>query len=313
MPTSVPIRTTSLPFPLVARGKVRDVYDVGEERLLIVATDRLSAFDVVMTEPIPGKGEVLTQVTAWWLDRLADLTDHHMIAVDPDAIAAAAPQLAPHRDAWARRAMLVRRTAPIPIECVVRGYIAGSAWSEYKKAGTLAGEPLAPDLEECCKLDEPIFSPATKASSGHDENITFDEAARRVGRELTEELRRLSLAIYARGRDVADAAGIIVADTKFEFGRLRDGTVLLIDEVLTPDSSRFWPKSGYAPGRSQPSLDKQPVRDYLADLAARGEWDMAAPPPPLPQEVVDSTAARYRELYRLLTGRDLPPSLEGSP
>jgi phosphoribosylaminoimidazole-succinocarboxamide synthase len=312
MTTTAPIRTTSLPFPLVTRGKVRDVYDVGDDRLLIVATDRLSAFDVVMTEPIPGKGEVLTQVTAWWLDRLADLSEHHLIAVDPEAIEAAAPALAPQRAAWARRSMLVRRTTPVPIECVVRGYISGSAWAEYRSRGTLAGEALPQGLEECCRLEEPIFSPATKAVNGHDENITFDEVVRRLGAELAEELRRRSLAIYARGRDVADAVGIIVADTKFEFGTLADGTLLLIDEVLTPDSSRFWPKDGYAPGRTQPSLDKQPVRDYLEELARRGAWDKAPPPPPLPQEVVESAAARYRELYRRLTGRDLPPALGGS-
>jgi phosphoribosylaminoimidazole-succinocarboxamide synthase len=310
--TAAPIRSTSLPFPLVVRGKVRDVYDVGDDRLLIVATDRLSAFDVVMTEPIPGKGEVLTQVTAWWLDRLADLTPHHLISVDVAAIEAAVPSLAPHRDAWSGRSMLVRRTVPVPIECVVRGYMAGSAWAEYCERGTLAGERLPEGLEQCCRLEEPIFSPATKAQTGHDENITYAEVERLAGAELAAELRSRSLAIYRRGRDVAEAAGIIVADTKFEFGIQQDGSLLLIDEVLTPDSSRFWPRDGYAPGRTQPSLDKQPVRDYLEGLARAGKWNKASPPPTLPDEVITSTAARYRELYRRLTGRDLAPARAGT-
>ncbi len=301
MPRSA-ISTTSLPFPLVARGKVRDVYDVGESRLLIVATDRLSAFDVVMAEPIPCKGEVLTQATAWWLPRLADVSRNHMLAVDPDAIAAGVPGLGGTRDVWARRAMLVRRTRPFPVECVVRGYLSGSAWKEYRESGTLAGEPLPKGLVESARLDEPIFSPATKAEAGHDENITFDQMAGIVGGETAEELRRRSLAIYSRGREIAEGAGIIIADTKFEFGSLPDGTILLIDEVLTPDSSRFWPRESYRPGGPQPSLDKQPVRDYLDALTARGAWDKAPPPPPLPAEVVEATSLRYRDLFRRLTG-----------
>ncbi len=301
MPRSA-ISTTSLPFPLVARGKVRDVYDAGESRLLIVATDRLSAFDVVMAEPIPCKGEVLTQATAWWLPRLADVSRNHMLAVDPDAIAAGVPGLGGTRDLWARRAMLVRRTRPFPVECVVRGYLSGSAWKEYRESGTLAGEPLPQGLVESARLDEPIFSPATKAEAGHDENITFEQMATIVGRETAEELRRRSLAIYSRGREIAEGAGIIIADTKFEFGSLPDGTILLIDEVLTPDSSRFWPRESYRPGGPQPSLDKQPVRDYLDALTSRGAWDKAPPPPPLPAEVVEATSLRYRDLFRRLTG-----------
>ncbi len=299
------ISTTSLPFPLVARGKVRDVYDVGDDRLLIVATDRLSAFDVVMAEPIPWKGEVLTQATAWWLPRLADVSANHMLAVEPDAISAAVPGLAGTRDVWARRAMLVRRTKPFPVECVVRGYLSGSAWKEYRESGTLAGEPLPKGLVESARLDEPIFSPATKAEAGHDENITFDQMAQIVGRDTAAELRRRSLGIYSRGREIAEGAGIIIADTKFEFGRLPDGSILLIDEVLTPDSSRFWPRERYRPGGPQPSLDKQPVRDYLESLTAKGAWDKAPPPPPLPAEVIEATSLRYRDLFRRLTGLEV--------
>lgn len=293
------------PLPLVGRGKVRDIYDAGADRLLMVTTDRISAFDVVLPQPIPRKGEVLTQVTTWWLRRLEDLTPHHLIAADPVAIEAAVPGVDALLDGRRYSAMLVHRTEPVPIECVVRGYLAGSAWAEYREHGTLAGEPLPPGLVENARLDPPIFSPATKAVEGHDENITFDEVRRRVGDELAEELRRRSLAIYERGREVAAARGIIVADTKFEFGRLPDGTLLLIDEVLTPDSSRFWPREGYVPGRAQPSFDKQPVRDYLEGLTGRGLWDKEPPPPDLPREVVEATSARYRELFVRLTGQTL--------
>lgn len=299
---SAAIAETRLPFPLVARGKVRDVYDVGGDRLLMVATDRISAFDVVLPQPIPGKGEVLTQITAWWLARLGDITPNHLISADPAAIVAAVPELEASYDVWARRSMLVRRTTPVPIECVVRGYVAGSAWAEYRKHGTLAGEPLPEGLAESDRLDPPIFSPATKAVEGHDENITFAEVRRKVGDTLAEELRRRSLAIYERGREIAAEVGIIIADTKFEFGLLPDGTLLLIDEVLTPDSSRFWPKEHYTPGRSQPSLDKQPVRDFLETLVERGEWNKQPPPPDLPDDVVEATSARYREVFRRLTG-----------
>ena len=296
------IDRTELPLPLLGRGKVRDIYEAGENRLLIVATDRISAFDVVLPQPIPWKGAVLTQITAWWLARLGDLTPHHLISADPDRIAAALPELEPGREVWARRAMLVRRTNVVPIECVVRGYLSGSAWAEYRRSGTLAGEALPAGLVESQRLDPPIFSPATKAETGHDENIPFAEMQDRVGPELANLLRERSLAIYARGRDVAANADIILADTKFEFGRLEDGTVLLIDEALTPDSSRFWPGETYAAGRGQPSLDKQPVRDYLERLTRRGEWDKAPPPPDLPAGVVRATSERYRDVFRRLTG-----------
>lgn len=303
---------TALPFPLVARGKVRDVYDVGGERLLFVATDRVSAFDVVLPQPIPGKGAVLTQITAWWLERLEDLTPHHLISVDPAEIVRLVPDLGETIEEWRGRAMLVRRTAVVPIECVVRGYISGSAWKEYRESGTLAGEPLPAGLEEAARLDPPVFSPATKAAEGHDENIAFGRMKELIGEELAETLRERSLAIYERGRAVAREAGIIIADTKFEFGLLPDGTVLLIDEVLTPDSSRFWPEETYAPGRTPPSLDKQPVRDYLEERVRRGEWDREPPPPPLPPEVVAATTARYREIFHRLTGR-WPDSGVGAP
>lgn len=298
------LRASALPFPLHARGKVRDMYDVGDGLLLMLASDRLSAFDVVMTEPIPRKGAVLTAVTVWWLQRLGDLVENHLIASRPEDILARVPALAETRAEWAGRALLVRKTRPLPVECVVRGYIAGSAWREYRETGTLAGEPMPEGLRESERLDPPLFSPATKAESGHDENIPFDRVREVVGGELAERLRRLSLSIYQRGRTVAAEAGIILADTKFEFGLLEDRLVL-IDEVMTPDSSRFWPEETYAPGRAQPSLDKQPVRDYLESLARDGHWDKAAPPPPLPAEVIEATTARYVEVHRRLTGREL--------
>lgn len=290
---------------LVARGKVRDIYDAGADRLLMITTDRISAFDVVLPQPIPRKGEVLTQVTAWWLGRVADITPHHLITADPAAILAATPWAAALLEGRPYSGMLVHRTRPIPVECVVRGYLAGSAWAEYREHGTLAGEPLPPGLVENARLDPPIFSPATKAAEGHDENITFEEVRRRLGAEMAEELRRRSLAIYERGREVAAARGIIVADTKFEFGVRADGTLLLIDEVLTPDSSRFWPSEGYEPGRAQPSYDKQPVRDYLEGLASEGLWRKQPPAPDLPPAVVEATSARYQDLFLRLTGQTL--------
>ncbi len=298
------LRTSALPFPLHARGKVRDMYDVGDGLLLMLASDRLSAFDVVMTEPIPRKGAVLTAVTVWWLERLGDLVENHLVASRPEDIVARVPALAESRAEWAGRALLVRKTRPLPVECVVRGYIAGSAWREYRETGTLAGEPMPEGLRESDRLDPPLFSPATKAESGHDENIPFDRVREVVGGEVAERLRRLSLSIYQRGRTVAAEAGIILADTKFEFGVMADRLVL-IDEVMTPDSSRFWPEETYAPGRAQPSLDKQPVRDYLESLARDGRWNKAAPPPPLPAEVIEATTARYVEVHRRLTGGEL--------
>lgn len=296
---TVPV--TDLPLRLHRRGKVRDIYDLGEW-LLLVASDRISAFDVVLGQPIPRKGEVLTQLTAWWLSQLEDLVDHHLVTVDPDRITALEPRLAPTREIWGRRSMLVRRAEPILIECVVRGYISGSSWKEYRAQGTLASEPLAPGLLESQQLSPPVFSPATKAEDGHDENITFTDLRRRIGAAQAARLRDLSLAIYTRGGEIARQRGIIVADTKFEFGFAGDRTLLLIDEVLTPDSSRFWPADGYQPGRPQPSLDKQPVRDYLDGLTG---WDKRPPPPELPRQIVAATSARYLDIFRRLTGVSL--------
>ena len=295
------VHESQLPLPLLHRGKVRDVYEVDSETLLMIASDRVSAFDVILPQPIPHKGEVLTQITAWWLDQLDDQLSHHLIAVDPDRIIARHPHLASTHDQWARRAMLVHKTDPVLVECVVRGYISGSAWKEYKQSGTLAGEPLASGLEESQRLDPAIFSPATKAQQGeHDENITFGQTSQILGRELADRLKELSLKIYDFGRDVAEKSDIILADTKFEFGH-KDGELLLIDEVLTPDSSRFWPKETYGVGRGQPSLDKQPVRDWLETL----DWDKSPPPPDLPDGVVQESSERYKDVFQRLTGTAL--------
>ena len=292
---------TALPLPLVRRGKVRDVYEVDADRLLLVTTDRISAFDVVMHEAIPYKGAVLTQLTAWWLGQLPAGIAHHLITADTDDIIAAVPVLAAHREALAGRAMLTKRAEVVPIECVIRGYITGSAWKEYQASGTLAGEALPTGLQESDRLDPPIFSPATKAESGHDENITIATVVERVGAETAAALERLARTIYEFGRATAEPRGIIVADTKFEFG-WRDGALLLIDEVLTPDSSRFWPADGYAPGRGQPSFDKQPLRDWLDVERKAGRWNGEAPPPTLPPEVIRATSLRYRDAFERLTG-----------
>jgi len=295
-----------LPLRHLRRGKVREVYAVGDDRLLIVATDRVSAFDVVMRDPVPHKGAVLTQMTAWWLARLDADIAHHLISADISEIVAAVPALAPYEHTLAGRAMLCRRTTVFPIECVVRGYLSGSAWKEYHRAGTLAGEPLPPGLRVSDRLDPPVFSPATKAETGHDENIPIARVADIVGPQAAAELERLSRRVYARGRDIAAARGIIIADTKFEFGRVEpEGPILLVDEVLTPDSSRFWPAAGYAPGRAQPSFDKQPLRDYLDAERKAGRWNGEAPPPPLPPEVVEATSLRYLDAYRRITGAEL--------
>jgi phosphoribosylaminoimidazole-succinocarboxamide synthase len=305
---TAPVRRTDLPLPLVRRGKVRDVYAVDDDRLLLVASDRVSAFDVVLDEPVPHKGAVLTQLTAWWLAQLeaafgASLP-HHLLTADAAQIVQAVPVLAPHRTSLHGRAMLCVRTEVVPIECVVRGYLAGSAWKEYAASGTLAGEPLPAGLREGDRFEPPRFSPATKAESGHDENIPVAGVIARVGASVAAELERLAQRVYAFGRDVAAPRGIIVADTKFEFG-VRDGRLLLIDEVLTPDSSRFWPVDGYAPGRSQPSFDKQPLRDWLERERRAGRWHGDAPGPRLPDAVVEATSARYLEAFARLTGRAL--------
>jgi phosphoribosylaminoimidazole-succinocarboxamide synthase len=299
------LRESALPLPLLRRGKVREVYELGPSELLLVASDRVSAFDIVMQEAVPLKGAVLTQVSAFWFRQLAAVAPSHFITADAGEIVTRHPALAPHREVLRGRATMVRRTTPVAFECVVRGYLSGSAWQEYARSGTLAGEALPPGLVESDRLHPPLFSPATKAESGHDINVTFERMAGALGRPLAEELRRLSFAIYTAGRDHAARHGIIIADTKFEFGHAADGTLLLIDEVLTPDSSRFWPADRYVPGRSQPSFDKQPLRDYLADLRRAGRWNGEAPPPPLPDEVVQATSARYLEAYRLLTGTGL--------
>ena len=289
-------------LPLLHQGKVRDVYDAGEGRLLMVASDRVSAFDVILPQAIPRKGEVLTQLTAWWLDSLQGVVDHHLLSVDPDEIIALVPSLAESRAAWGEKSMLVHRTDPVLVECVVRGYLSGSAWKEYRVSGTLAGEPLPEGLIESQELPSAIFSPATKAQTGHDENIPFSGVVERQGEEEANRLRELSFAVYRHGVTLAKERGIILADTKFEFGHHSDGRLLLIDEVLTPDSSRFWPREHYEPGRGQPSLDKQPVRDFLDNLTG---WNKLPPPPDLPDDVVRETTARYLEIFRRMTGTEL--------
>lgn len=295
------IARTELDAPLLRRGKVRDVYDLGDA-LLLVATDRVSAFDVVMAQPVPGKGEVLNLLSAWWFARTADLVPNHLLSVDPALIERRYPVLAPTRPVWERRSMLVRRTEPFPVECVVRGYLSGSAWKEYAERGTLAGERLPRGLVESDRLERPLFSPATKAEEGHDENITFDRMREIVGDSFALRMRDRSLELYERGREIAAGSGIILADTKFEFGHGEGEEILLIDEALTPDSSRFWPAERYAVGRGQPSLDKQPLRDHLESLTSSGRWDKQPPPPALPTEVVEATALRYRDAFRRLTG-----------
>jgi phosphoribosylaminoimidazole-succinocarboxamide synthase len=296
---------SDLPLPRIGRGKVRDVYAVGDDRVLLLATDRISAFDVVMAETIPMKGAVLTQISAWWFDQLEGVVPHHMISADTGAIIKEVPALQDHRAEIAGRAMLCRRTTVFPIECVIRGYISGSAWKEYAVSGTLAGERLAPGLRESDKLTTAIFSPATKAESGHDENITIAQVRQRIGDEVTYTLESMARAVYALGEKITGGQGIIIADTKFEFGRDGDGRIILIDEVMTPDSSRFWAADAYRPGQPQPSFDKQPLRDYLDVERRAGRWNGEAPPPPLPASVVDATSQRYLEAYRRVTGADL--------
>lgn len=294
-----------LPLPLRRRGKVREVYEVDADHLLLVASDRVSAFDVVMREPIPRKGVVLTQMSAFWFDRLSAVFPSHFVTAADDEIIRRIPALRSHAAEMAGRSMLVRRTEPVPFECVVRGYLSGSAWAEYARSGTLAGQPLPPGHAESGRLDPPLFSPATKAESGHDENVTFEHVSAELGEPLATRLREASFALYRAGRDHAATRGIIIADTKFEFGTDSTGALRVIDEMLTPDSSRFWPANVYQPGRSQPSYDKQPLRDYLSGLRAEGRWNGEAPPPTLPPEVVDATSLRYLEAYRRITGHEL--------
>jgi phosphoribosylaminoimidazole-succinocarboxamide synthase len=304
VPVADAISRTDLALPLLRRGKVRDVYDLGNA-LLFVATDRVSAFDVILPQAVPRKGEVLTLISAWWFGRTTDIVANHMLSIDPDWICARYPQLTPTRSTWERRSMVVRKLEPFPVECVVRGYLSGSAWKEYRESGTLAGESLPDGLEESSRLDPPIFSPATKAETGHDENITISRMREEVGDEAAEFLRDRSMALYERGRAIAAGSGIIIADTKFEFGRDEDGEIRVMDEVLTPDSSRFWPISAYGTGRGQPSLDKQPVRDYLETLVESGQWDRQPPGPDLPPAILQETSERYQNVFLRLTGSTL--------
>jgi len=277
-------------------GKVRDIYDAGEGRLLMVTSDRLSAFDVVMSEPIPDKGRVLTAISAFWFEQFAGTVGSHLISTDIDEVEGVTGDSV---EELRGRVMLCHEAEMLPIECIVRGYLSGSAWKEYKSSGTMHGTPLPEGLHESSQLPEPVFTPSTKADEGHDENISFDKAVDLVGREMAERARDVSLELYQRGAELAARRGIIIADTKFELG-LVDGELVLADEVLTPDSSRFWPSDRWAPGSTPPSFDKQPVRDYLDGL----DWDKQPPPPPLPPQVIADTSARYRDAYERITGRD---------
>ena len=291
------VKQSELPgLKRVAQGKVRDIFEVGDQ-LLIVATDRLSAFDVVLPDPIPAKGKVLTQLSKFWFDRFRELVPNHVLETDAARFPA---ELAPYREQLEGRAMLVRRAKPLPVECVVRGYLAGSGWNDYQKTGVVCGIKLPAGMKQAERLPEPIFTPSTKATAGHDENITQEQAAARVGADVAREIREVSLNIYQKAAEYALDRGIIIADTKFEFG-LFDGKLMWIDEALTPDSSRFWSVAEYRAGMSPPSFDKQFVRDYLLSI----KWDKTPPAPRLPAEVIKGTADRYREAYRLITGSEL--------
>jgi phosphoribosylaminoimidazole-succinocarboxamide synthase len=305
--STAPLLETSLDgLTLHRRGKVRDVYDVelpsGEPALLMIATDRISAFDYVLGSGIPDKGKVLTQLSGFWFERMGDLVPHHLLSMNVDEFPASAR---PHADVLRGRTMLARRTEPVPIECVARGYLSGSGWKEYQQTGKVCGITLPAGLRESDRLPEPIFTPATKADTGHDINISEEDAAGIIGRPLVQRLKALTMEIYRRGAAHAESKGIIVADTKFEFGLVGGGNpdtdIVLIDEVLTPDSSRFWPKDAYEPGHGQPSYDKQFVRDYLEEI----RWNKQPPVPSLPDEVVRRTREKYIEAFTLLSGREL--------
>jgi phosphoribosylaminoimidazole-succinocarboxamide synthase len=296
MPNDTVLQLDLPGVPKIKSGKVREMFDLGD-RLLLVASDRISAFDVIMPNGIPRKGEVLTQISYFWFAQTESFQPNHLLSRPGDPLPAA---LQPYAAQLARRSMIVKKAAPLAIECVVRGYLAGSGWKEYQKSQTVCGIKLPPGLKESSELPEPIFTPATKAETGHDENIPFAEAAKLVGADIAEEARAKSLKIYSTAREYARKRGILIADTKFEFGLL-DGRLILIDEVLTPDSSRFWPADAYQPGRSQPSFDKQFVRDYLETL----DWNKTPPGPALPAEVVAKTTAKYLDAYERLTGKRL--------
>ncbi len=282
---------------LVHRGKVRDVYEVDDERLLLVATDRLSAFDCVLPNPIPDKGVILTQLSAFWFEKLKNITANHLITANFDEM----PQKIRENKELKGRSTLVKKTKVFPVECVMRGYLEGSGWKDYQATGEICGHKLPENMRQCDKLPEPLFTPATKAATGHDENISEDECAKIIGKENAETLKNLSLEIYQAASEYALSKGIIIADTKFEFGTDADGNILLIDEILTPDSSRFWSVETYAPGKAQPSFDKQFVREYLESL----DWDKTPPAPALPEEIIQATRDRYLQAFELLTGRNL--------
>jgi len=299
MASVAPVVETALAnLRLERRGKVRDVYAVDEERLLIIATDRISAFDCVLPTPIERKGEVLTQLSRFWFEKLKHIVEHHLISTNVEELPS---DVRAYADELRGRSMLVRRTDVFPVECVVRGYISGSGWKDYQRTGEICGHRLPPNLRESEKLSEAIFTPATKAETGHDENISEEQMASIIGREVTAFLREVSLRLYRQASEYALARGIIIADTKFEFGRDAEGKVILIDEVLTPDSSRFWPAESYEVGKPQPSFDKQFVRDYLERL----NWNKQPPAPALPPEIAQATTRRYLEAYELLTGESL--------
>lgn len=298
MPLPVPLLETRLNgLALHRQGKVRDIYNV-DDALLMVATDRISAFDYVLGSGIPDKGKVLTQLSSFWFDKTRDIVPNHLLETDARRFPA---RLAPHAEILAGRSMLVRKTEPVAVECVARGYLSGSGWKDYVATGAVCGVRLPPGLRESDRLPEPIFTPATKATSGHDVNISETEAGRLIGARLLENLRSFTMALYTYGTAHADRCGILLADTKFEFGLAPDGQILLIDEVMTPDSSRYWPKDEYSPGRAQPSFDKQFVRDYLEEI----HWNKQPPVPSLPDDVVTRTREKYIEAFRRLSGRDL--------
>ncbi len=291
---------TSLPLPLVNRGKVRDIYSVGKDRLLIVTTDRLSAFDVVLPSPIPDKGKVLNQISLFWFKKFEALVPNHIIASDVDKMGFEKSFVKEYGRTLSGRSILVHRAQPLPVECVVRGFITGSGWKDYNKTGKVCGHPLPAGLKQCQELAEPLFTPSTKAAVGHDMNIDFDETVKLVGKRVADKIRTLTLTLYKRGVHYAKTRGILIADTKFEFG-IHNDKVMLIDEVLTPDSSRFWPKKFYRVGQDQPSLDKQIVRNYLIELG----WDQTPPGPVLPAHIMKQTSKAYKDVFKQLTGKPL--------